>query len=132
MKIIGIHSLSGTERDVAFPTGMRSVRALLARDGMGFSMHKTIIPKGIKHHWHYKHHLEACYCICGWGILTNLATGQQHMIREDMVYVLDKHDDHTFETLEDTVLISVFNPPCTGTEVHTEDGSYAQAEIEHA
>jgi len=103
------------------------MRALLARDNMGFSLHKTIIPRGLKHHWHYKHHLEACYCICGWGVLTNLKTGKQSMIREDMVYVLDEHDDHTFETLEDTVLISVFNPPCVGAETHGPDGSYEPA-----
>jgi L-ectoine synthase len=54
------------------------------------------------------------------------------MIREDTVYVLDDHDDHTFETLEDTVLISVFNPPVTGAEVHDANGSYAPAEVAHA
>jgi L-ectoine synthase len=132
MKVIDVYGLKETERDVRFPTGMISLRALLAKDGMGFSMHKTIIPRGVIHHWHYKNHLEACYCICGSGILTNLRTHQRHMIREDMVYVLDEHDDHTFETVEDTVLISVFNPPVTGAEVHDADGSYAPAEAAHA
>ncbi len=125
MKTVNANDLIGTERDVRCPRGgFTSLRLLLASDGMGFSLHKTIIPKGPPQHWHYKHHLEACYCIAGKGILTELSTGTKHMIRPDIVYVLDHHDDHTFEALQDTVLISVFNPPVTGTEVHLEDGSY--------
>jgi L-ectoine synthase len=41
------------------------------------------------------------------------------------MYALDKHDVHYVKALEDTVLISVFNPPVTGREVHDADGSYA-------
>jgi len=128
MKIISIHELMGTDREVNCPRGgFKSIRALLAKDGMGFSLHKTIIPKGKPQHWHYTHHLEACYCISGWGVIRNLTTSKEFMIREDMIYVLDEHDDHTFEAIEDTILISVFNPPVTGKEVHREDGSYAVA-----
>jgi L-ectoine synthase len=124
MRIIHFENLKNTSRDVKFPSGMVSLRALLESDGMGFSLHKTIIPVGPAQHWHYTKHFEACYCISGWGVLTNLATGDQEMIREDMLYVLDKHDDHTFQALEPTILISVFNPPCKGNETHKEDGSY--------
>lgn len=125
MKIVDVYDLHGTEREVRCPNGgFTSLRALLAKDGMGFSLHKTIIPIGPPQHWHYTEHLEACYCIAGCGIITELSTGKQHMIREDMVYALDAHDDHTFHALELTVLISVFNPPVTGEEVHREDGSY--------
>jgi L-ectoine synthase len=38
--------------------------------------------------------------------------------------VLDKNDEHSFQAVNDVMLISVFNPPVTGTEVHNEDGSY--------
>lgn len=126
MRTVNIKDLEGTERDVKCPKGgFRSIRGLLERDGMGFSMHKTLVPSGMgPQHWHYKHHLEACYCIQGRGILTNLTTGNRYEVLPDVIYVLDEHDDHTFEALEDTVLISVFNPPVTGTEVHREDGSY--------
>ena len=105
--------------------GFESVRVLLERDGMGFSLHKTIIPKGGPYNWHYKHHLEACYCISGIGELVDLETGNRHIIEPDTTYILDNHDNHTFEALEDVVLISVFNPPVTGNEVHQEDGSYS-------
>jgi len=125
MKIVQTSELIGTDREVQCPKGgFTSIRSLLECDGMGFSLHKTIIPKGPPQHWHYKQHLEACYCIQGGGILTNLTTGERHLIRVDTVYVLDNHDDHTFQATSDTVLISVFNPPVTGREVHDEDGSY--------
>ena len=45
-------------------------------------------------------------------------------IQKDVTYILDNYDNHTFKALTDVVLISVFNPPCTGNEVHKNDGSY--------
>lgn len=132
MKVIQIDRLSSEGREVKCPRGgFTSLRALLASDGMGFSLHKTIIPKGSPQHWHYKYHLEACYCIAGKGRLTDLSNGNVYMIVPDTVYVLDHFDDHTFEAIEDTVLISVFNPPVTGSEVHEEDGSYKPQTHEH-
>jgi len=122
MKTVKIEDLYGTKRD-AFPTGCRSLRFLVESDGLGFSVHKTIIPKGGPFHWHYPHHYEACYCIQGSGVLTNLYTGEKHEITKDTLYALEK-ENHTFEALEDVVLISVFNPPVTGEEVHDENGHY--------
>lgn len=126
MKIVRINELIDTEREV-YGNGFISIRGLLEKDGMGFSVHKTIIPNsgGKKYHWHYTQHLEACYCIKGKGIITDLSTGIKHLITPDVIYVLDNHDDHTFEALEDTILISIFNPPVKGTEIHNEDGSYS-------
>lgn len=108
---------------VAF-TGGISFRAVIASDAVGFGVNKTVIPKGGPYKWHYKNHLEACYCIKGSGELTNLETGARVLITPDMVYVLDKHDSHTFEAFEDTVLISVFNPALAGDETHDENGNY--------
>jgi L-ectoine synthase len=125
MKVISLTDIKDTEREVHCPHGgFTSFRFLLAKDGMGFSMHKTVIPRGDAQHWHYKNHLEACYCVAGAGILQNLQTGEKHWIFPDTVYVLDNHDDHNFQAIEDTVLISVFNPPVAGGEVHDADGSY--------
>lgn len=105
--------------------GFISHRILLASDNMGFSLHKTVIPKGEPRHWHYKEHLEACYCVQGTGMLTNLTTGEAFSITPDTTYVLDNHDDHTFEATTDVVLISIFNPPVSGNEIHGDDGSYS-------
>ena len=125
MKIVRVNQLEDTPREV-HGDGFISFRALLEKDGMGFGLHKTVIPNsgGKKYHWHYKKHLEACYCIKGRGIITDLSNGVEHLITPDVIYVLDSHDDHTFEALEDTVLISVFNPPVKGNEIHKKDGSY--------
>lgn len=124
MKIIRIRELEDTDRQVAF-TGGVSFRAVIEKDNMGFAMCKTVVPKGGPWHWHYVNHLEACYCIKGRAELTNLTTGIKHLITPDVVYVLDQHDDHTLEALEDTILISVFNPPLKGNEKHNEDGTYS-------
>lgn len=127
MRVISIESIEGTEREVHCPKGgFISYRFLLKSDGMGFTVNKTVIPEGPPQHWHYKKHLEACYCVSGKGILTNNDTGERYLIAPDRIYVLDKFDNHTFQALEDVVLISVFNPPLTGSEVHGVDGSYPE------
>lgn len=123
MKVINVNDLANTERDVRFGEGY-SIRPVLEKDGMGFSVHKTMIRKGEKGHWHYKNHLESCYCISGKGILTCLDSGKSYKINPDTIYSLDNHDKHTFEAITDVVLISIFNPPCKGKETHREDGSY--------
>lgn len=123
MKVKSIKECEGTDREVHFGEGI-SYRPVLKSDGMGFSVHKTVIPKGKIGFWHYKNHLESCYCIVGKGILTNLDTGEKYEIYPDVVYSLDNHDRHTFEAVDDVVLISIFNPPVKGGEVHREDGSY--------
>jgi len=125
MKVISIDSLRGTDREVHCPHGgFVSFRALIASDGMGFSMHKTVIPAGETQRWHYKHHREACYCIEGKAMLRNTKTSEPFFIKPGTVYSLDKNDCHEFTAFEDTVLISVFNPPVVGDEVHDPDGSY--------
>jgi L-ectoine synthase len=132
MKVVRICDIRGTDREVKCPQGsFTSFRALLASDGMGFSVHKTVLPPGPPQFWHYKNHLEACYCIAGKALVTEYDTGRQWLIYPDCIYVLDKNDRHTFQALEETVLISIFNPPVTGSEVHDEDGSYQLAEVSH-
>ena len=115
MKVIDLKSLEGTDRDTT-PTGCRSIRFLIASDGVGFSVHKTIIPKGEPNHWHYPYHVESCYCVSGKGILIDYATGNSFEIMPDTLYLL-QGDDHSFQALEDTVLISVFNPPSFGPHI---------------
>lgn len=124
MKIINIEDLRTSKRNVEFNAG-NSIRFLLEKDGMGFSFHQTEMKKASTPFiWHYKNHKECCYCIQGFGVITNLETMEEFEIRVGDMYVLDKHEKHSFIPLEDTILISVFNPPCKGTETHKEDGSY--------
>lgn len=119
MKIKRIKEIDG----VNF-TGGVSFRAVLESDKVGFAMMKTVIPKGKPNLWHYPFHQEACYCIKGKGILKNLETELEYLIVPDVIYVIDEHERHTFEAIEDTVLISVFNPPLKGNEKHDENGQY--------
>ena len=124
MKVIKTAELSD-DRIVECPNGgFTSNRILLESDGMGYSLTKTVIPPNGKQFWHYKKHLESCYCVMGEGEITSIDTGKSHQILPDTTYVLDKNDAHYFEAFETVVLICVFNPPLTGQEVHQEDGSY--------
>lgn len=125
MKVINLNEIENTERQVSCPKGeFVSNRFLLECDGMGYTITKTIIPKGAKAMWHYKNHLESCYCIKGWGRVKAEGEDYYHNIIPDSLYVLDKHDKHEFIALDDVELICVFNPPLKGKEVHKEDGSY--------
>lgn len=117
--------LKDMDRKVSCPNGgFISYRFLLESDGMGYSLTKTVIPKGDEQFWHYKNHLESCLCISGEATLTNAVTGEEHPITPDTIYILDKNDAHLFKAHETTVLICIFNPPLKGKEVHREDGSY--------
>lgn len=110
--------------------GFISHRYLLERDGMGFTVTRTVVPKGDEQYWHYANHLEACYCISGHGVLRvttktgPITTHDVTDILPGMMYAPDKHDPHYFKALEDTVLLCVFNPPLNGNEVHNEEGHY--------
>lgn len=124
MKVISINELPA-ERKVEFHAGV-SNRLLLAEDGAGYTMTKTVIsPTAGKVFQHYKNHHETCYCVSGHATLTNSETGEEFEITPDVTYILDKNDPHYFEAHEETVLICTFNPPLTGKETHQEDGSYS-------
>lgn len=125
MKVINTEDLKSENQIVSCPDGgFISHRYLLAKDGMGFSLTRTIIAKGDPQIWHYKNHLEACYCVSGKGKLGNMKTGEEFDIVPGTLYALDQHDKHMFMAIEDTELICVFNPPLKGKEVHDKDRSY--------
>ena len=125
MKILRPLIMNGSERIVECPTGgFVSRRMLLESDGMGYTITHTTITPGIKQRWHYKNHLESCYCLKGSGTLIDEATGEKYRIRPGTMYVLDKHDAHLFIADIETELLCVFNPPLKGREIHQEDGSY--------
>jgi L-ectoine synthase len=132
MKVVNIRDIVGTEREVNGP-GWISRRLLLKNDGMGFSLHETIIPSGETLNLWYKNHLEAVYCVGGNGEITDLKTGEAHRIYDGVLYALDNHDKHILKGgTEDMRLICAFSPPVTGREVHDDNGSYSLDErIEH-
>jgi L-ectoine synthase len=123
MIVRSLGGIVGTARDVQAPT-WASRRLLLADDRMGFSMHDTLIAAGTETRMWYQNHLEAVYCIEGEGELEDLERGERHQIAEGTMYALDRHDRHVLRAHTQMRMICVFNPPCTGGEVHDENGAY--------
>ncbi|MPY93488.1 MAG: L-ectoine synthase [Acidimicrobiia bacterium] len=123
MIVRSLESIIGTDRDVRSTT-WTARRLLLARDGMGFSLHDTVIDAGTETAMWYKNHLEAVYCIEGEGTIEDTATGEVHDIRPGTMYALDLNDRHVVRARTQLRLVCAFNPPCTGAEVHDEDGAY--------
>jgi L-ectoine synthase len=120
-----LDEIINTPRHVSGET-WQSRRILLKSDGMGFSLHDTLIREGTEQRLHYKHHLEANYCISGRGEVVDVKTGKTFPILPGTLYALDQHDEHVLRaTNGDLRLICVFNPPLTGQEKHQADGSYA-------
>lgn len=126
MRIVRLDDLAGTDREVQTEHWI-SRRMLLASDGMGFSMHDTLIRPGAPLEMHYKHHLEAVYCIEGHGWIEEKATGTRHRLEAGSLYALDGHDPHILFAEEQMRMVCVFNPPLTGREVHDPTGAYPPA-----
>ena len=124
MKIVKLEDVINSENNVDGGNWI-SRRLLLKKDGMGFSLHDTIIKAGTETHIWYQNHLEAVYCIEGDGEVETLKDGKVYQIRPGTVYALDEHDEHLLRGgKEDMRLVCVFNPPITGKEVHDENGVY--------
>ncbi len=128
MIVRSLAAIAATDREVSGPT-WRSRRLLLKGDGMGFSMHDTIIHAGTSTEMEYRNHLEAVYCVEGRGIVTVLG-GESFPIEPGTIYALDRHDRHVLVAEETLRLVCVFNPPLTGLETHDESGSYPLTEEE--
>lgn len=121
-----LSDMIGTERDVHAST-WNSRRLLLSEDGMGFSLHDTIIHAGTETMIWYKHHLEAVYCVEGNGEIE--PEGEQpYKIEPGTMYALTGHEKHLLRATTRMRMICVFNPPLAGAEVHDEEGVYPAAQ----
>ena len=118
-----LEGIEGTDRDVGAPT-WKSRRFVLAGDGVGFSLHDTVMAAGTTTEMWYRNHIEAVYCIEGEGLLEDRESGETHRIAPGTMYLLDGHERHRVTATTDLRMVCVFNPPCTGREVHDEDGVY--------
>ncbi|MGC9500917.1 ectoine synthase [Streptomyces sp. WG7] len=122
-----LENVNGTDRDVNGP-GWRSRRLLLAADGVGYSLHDTVMEAGTETYMHYAHHVEAVYCISGQAELINEETKEVHQLGPGTLYVLDRHDPHTFRALTEVRNVCVFTPALTGQETHDASGAYPSAD----
>ena len=128
MIVVDKLDLLDTPRDAAGP-GWSSLRLLVKSDGMGFSMTETRVLPGAVLDLHYKHHVEACYCTSGEGVVLEKATGHEHVVKPGILYAPNAHDEHQIRVTgsEPLCFICVFSPALQGDEVHGPDGSYASA-----
>ncbi|RJX37668.1 ectoine synthase [Paenibacillus pinisoli] len=117
-----LEEIRGSSHDIDAPT-WNSRRLLLKKDGMGFSMHDTIIKAGTETLIWYRNHVEAVYCIEGEGEI-EVVGGETHQICPGMLYALDGHEKHLLRARSQLRMVCVFNPPLTGAEVHDQDGVY--------
>jgi L-ectoine synthase len=125
MIVRSLDEIVGTEREVD-SDNWTSRRLLLKDDGMGYSVHDTIIKEGTETHIHYRHHLEAVYLIEGEGEVETIADGRIWPVKAGTIYALDKHDEHYLRANKGTHMrmVCVFKPALTGKEVHDESGVY--------
>ncbi len=117
----------GTDREVTAQT-WTSRRLFLRHEGMGFSLHDTLIHAGTETRMCYRNHLEAVYCVAGKGSIEVVATGERFPIADGTAYALDKHDEHILRADTELRMVCVFNPPLSGREVHDATGAYPLVE----
>ena len=101
-----------------------SHRFLLETDGMGFTLCHTVVRAGTKSLLQYPRHLEACYCIAGYGSVVTGDGAVNYDLCPGVMYALDLHEPHFLIATPDCdlELVSVFNPPLQGDERHNLSG----------
>ncbi len=118
-----LEDILGSEREVKAET-WESRRLVLKDDGMGHSLHDTIIKAGTETKIWYQNHLESVYCIEGEGSVELIDSGEVFEIRPGTVYILDKHDNHILRAKTQLRVVCAFTPPLKGSETHDENGVY--------
>ena len=127
-----LEDVSGTDREIVTPN-WTSRRLLLSQEGMGFSLHDTVIKAGTETTMWYRNHVEAVYCIEGEGEIETLDDGKVYPLEPGVVYALDQNDRHCLRATTQLRMVCVFNPPVTGQEVHDDTGAYplVEASVAH-
>ncbi|PAM93255.1 L-ectoine synthase [Flavobacterium sp. IR1] len=123
MKVVALKDIIGSDQEEK-GENWTSRRLLLKKDGMGYSVHDTVIKAGTETHIWYQNHLEAVYCIEGEGEVETLKDNKVWPIKKDEIYALDENDEHLLRAKTDMRMVCVFNPPITGKETHDENGVY--------
>ena len=128
MIVRSLEQLKASGRYAENPGVWTSSRYLLREDGVGFTVTQTTVAAGRVQTMQYKNHVEANLIIEGRGTVTDLATGETHVLEPGSMYALDRHDRHRLEAHTDMRIVCVFSPALVGTETHDADGSYPALE----
>ncbi len=104
--------------------GSQLLRYLLDADGLGLTWSDVHFQDGSEANLWYKNHWEGNYVFGGEGELHHHGTGEELKLTPGMMYAVGPDDRHTLKAVRDFHIVSLFNPPLSGTEVHDEDGAY--------
>ena len=118
MFIRSVEEVLGTDRDAA-GDGWKSRRLILARDGLTYSVHETVIAANKTLRFLYHDHRETVYCITGEAIVTNLATGETREMKPGTLYSVNSGDDHQVVTKTVVKFLCIFDPPLVAREEAT-------------
>lgn len=123
MIVRSLEEITDTERDIKTPN-WRSKRIVLANDGVGFSVHETILNAGSVNDFWYANHIEAVFITKGEAELYDKDNDKTYQLGPGSIYVLSGNEKHQLRPKTDLHTVCVFNPPVTGREVHDENGVY--------
>ncbi|MGO2745986.1 ectoine synthase [Microbacterium sp.] len=118
-----LDEITDTDADIK-TENWRSKRIVLAKEGVGFSVHETTLYAGTVNQFWYANHIEAVFVVEGEGEITELDNGTTHQLAPGSLYLLNDHDKHEVRPRTEMRVVCVFNPPVTGREVHDENGVY--------
>lgn len=118
-----LEEITGTDRDVITPH-WQSKRIVLAGDGVGFSLHETVLDADSVNDFWYANHIEAVFVTEGYGELYDKDNDVTYQLRPGSMYLLNGHEKHQLRPKTQMRTVCVFNPPVTGREVHDENGIY--------
>jgi L-ectoine synthase len=110
-----VGEIIGTERDV-HGQGWKSRRLVLARDGLPFSVHETIVEAGACLRFAYQAHSETVYCMEGSGTLEEVSSGKVYQLEPGRLYSVGIGDDHILKAETEIKFLCIFVPPLVGTE----------------
>lgn len=120
-----LDEITDTERDVESENKQwRSKRIVLAKDGVGFSVHETVLQPGTVNDFWYANHIEAVFVTEGEGELYDKDNDVTYQLAPGSIYVLSGNEKHQLRPTTLMKTVCVFNPPVTGREVHDENGVY--------
>lgn len=120
-----LDEITDTERDVESENKQwRSKRIVLAKDGVGFSVHETVLQPGTINDFWYANHIEAVFVTEGEGELYDKDNDVTYQLAPGSIYVLSGNEKHQLRPKTQMKTVCVFNPPVTGREVHDENGVY--------
>ena len=110
-----LKQIEGTEREVE-GDGWRSRRLLLARDGLPYSVHDTLVGAGTELRLRYARHRETVYCLEGRGTLVDVAADESITVEPGVLYSIGTGRDYVLTLDRDSRFLCVFDPPLEGTE----------------